>query len=110
MPSCWSALKLAAVVFVLAVAVHFAAPAPAAASCSCTTPRYVTSTETGTGASCAAAQSDLNAKLLGQENQCASQDPCDYTQTITNPCALVGATYEISGYDHYLCEVGNTCP
>ncbi len=105
-----SIVKLTAALFALALAVHFAAPPPAAATCSCSTPVHQTPTETGTGSTCAAAQSNLNGRLLIQQTGCASDDPCDAMQTITEPCTQVGTTFQIKGYDRYLCLVGNTCP
>ena len=105
-----SIFRLTAALFALALAIHFAAPPPAAATCSCSTPVHQTPTETGTGSSCAAAQSNLNGKLLGQQTACASDDPCDAMQTITEACTQVGTTFQIQGFDRYLCLVGNTCP
>jgi hypothetical protein len=106
----WSIFRLTAAFFALALAVHLAVPPPAAATCSCSTPIHQTPTETGTGSSCTAAQSNLNGRLLGQETACASDDPCDTMQTITKACTQVGTTFQIQGYDRYLCLVGNTCP
>lgn len=106
----WSILRLTAALFALALAIHFAAPPPAAATCSCSTPVHQTPTETGTGSSCTAAQSNLNVRLLAQQTACASDDPCDAMQTITKACTQVGTTFQIQGFDRYLCLVGNTCP
>jgi hypothetical protein len=106
----WSSVRLTAALFALALAIHLAVPPPAAATCSCSTPVHQTPTETGTGSSCTAAQSNLNVKLLGQETACASDDPCDTMQKITQQCKQVGSTFQIQGYDRYLCLVGNTCP
>jgi hypothetical protein len=105
-----SIIRLAAVLFALALAIHFAVPPPAAAACSCSAPVHQTPTETGSGATCTAAQNNLNVQLLRQETACATDDPCDSTQTITAPCTQVGTTFQIQGYDKYLCLVGTTCP
>ena len=106
----WSIFRLTAALFALALAIHFAAPPPAAATCSCSTPVHQTPTETGTGSSCTAAQSNLNVKLQAQKTGCGTDDTCDSVQTITEACTEVGATFQIQGYDRYLCLVGNTCP
>lgn len=106
----WSIVRLTAALFALTLAIHFAAPPPAAATCSCSTPVHQTPTETGTGSSCTAAQSNLNVKLRVQETACGNDDPCDVMQTITQQCTQVGGTFQIQGYDRYLCLVGNTCP
>lgn len=106
----WSIVRLTAAPFALALAIPFAVPPPAAATCSCSTPVHQTPTETGTGSSCTAAQNNLNGKLLFQETGCASDDPCDTMQTITQQCTQVGSSFQIKGYDRYLCLVGNTCP
>jgi hypothetical protein len=106
----WSTVRLIAALFALALAVHFAVPPPAAATCSCSAPVHQTPTETGTGSTCTAAQSNLSVKLLRQETACGTDDTCDTTQTITQQCTQVGTTFQIQGYDQYLCLVGNTCP
>jgi hypothetical protein len=106
----WSIFRLSAALFALALAIHLAVPPPAAATCSCSGPVHLTPTETGTGSSCTAAQDVLNIRLLARETACASDDPCDSTQTITQPCTQVGGSFQIQGHDRYLCEVGSTCP
>lgn len=105
-----SIVKLAAALFALALALHFTVPPPAAATCSCSTPVHQTATETGTGSTCTAAKSNLSGKLLFDETACASDDPCDTMQTITEQCTPVTGGFQVQGYDRYLCDVGTTCP
>lgn len=106
----WSIAKLAAALFAVALALHLTVPPPAAATCRCSTPAHQTPTETATGSTCAVAQSNLNLFLALKETGCETADPCDTVQTITEPCTQVGGTFQVQGYDNYLCELGTTCP
>ena len=108
--ACWSTFKSAAVVFALAVAVHFAAPPTASAYCYCSTPVKTTPTEAGTGTSCDGATAWLNELLLNDQD-CGGQDACDVTLVVTTQCFLRSdGYYEVDGHDRYLCNEGTTCP